>query len=132
MKRFIVLLAILTMVSMAAPVMAMGPLMVSSHTAAWDREADTPGIYTVSGYYIYWRVVHTPVNPWVNTQRSALVSQPAVGIVPTYDLTALGLANGNYELCATAIDTKGDESGPSNIVPFTWAIPVSLTNFVIQ
>lgn len=108
---------------------AMGPLMVTPHGLTWDREADGTG-YIISGYYIYYRIAG--VSTWSNTQRSALISQPAIGVTPAFDTLTLSLPNGNYEFVATAIDTKGNESGPSNMVPLTLAIPVSPTNFKTQ
>ena len=101
---------------------AMGPLLAGAHTVAWDRETDP----TVTGYYVYWRITGT--TPWLNAQRSPVVPQPAVAIIPTFDLTAFNLSQGNYDICATAIDAAGDESGPSAVLPFPYPLPASPQN----
>jgi hypothetical protein len=109
-----------------SPVQAMGPLMVAAHTAAWDRSADAK----VTGYYLYYRA--QGVTAWSNGQRSAVVPQPAAGVSPTLDILTLVTANGNYELAVTARNAAGDESGPSNIVPFVVEIPAAQTNLKVQ
>ena len=96
---------------------SMGPIMVSPHTLQWDRETDVQ----VSGYYAYWRTTGTTI--WSNEQRSSVVTQPATGLTVSYELLTLALANGGYEICVTARDTIGNESGPSNVVPYTVYIP---------
>jgi hypothetical protein len=122
-KVLVFFLALMTLVAIfmaacpAKPAHAMGPLSVTLHTLAWDREADP----LVTGYYVYWRTTGT--TPWLNTQRSVAVLQPAVGTIPTFDLSTFNLPNGNYDICATAIDAAGDESGPSAVLPFTVYLP---------
>lgn len=125
-KVFLMVLFLICLVSVSYAQAGPGPLMISAHTATWDRSADA----NVTGYYIYWRIQGTTV--WVSTQKSVLVAQPVVGIVPTYNLLQLNLANGSYEICATARDTPGNESGPSNIVPFVQYIPVAPANLKNQ
>jgi hypothetical protein len=106
-----VLFCTLALLLLASVVQAVGP---TPQTATWDREADT----RIAGYYVYWRVPATPVNPWVNTQRSAMVPQAQAGQASvSYDLTALN-APGSVEIAVTATDGKTLESGVSNIVPF--------------
>lgn len=125
-KILLMVLFLLCLVSVSYAQAGPGPLMLSAHTAAWDRSADV----NVTGYYIYWRVQGTTV--WVSTQKSVLVAQPVSGVVPAYNLLLLNLANGSYEICATARDAPGNESGPSNIVPFVQYIPVAPANLKNQ
>jgi hypothetical protein len=129
MKRILLVLFILACIcygpisyAQAGP----GPVMISAHTATWDREVDAQ----VTGYYIYWRT--QGATAWVSTQKSTMISQPAVGVVPTYNLLTLNLPNGNYEIAATARDAAGDESGVSNIVPFVVYIPAAPANLKNQ
>ena len=124
MKKLLLVLLAMVIMLFSVPVFAMGPLMLNAHIAAWDREADT----TVTGYYIYWRTVGGTA--WPTTQRSPAILQPAVGVVPTFDLTILNLPNGSYEICATAYSMTG-ESGASNIVPFQVSIPASPANLKV-
>jgi hypothetical protein len=94
----------------------------TGHIVMWDRSIEP----VVTGYYVYWRIPVTPPttpNPWVNTQRSALIPQSTVGLVPTYDLYTPKLAIGTYDIAATATDSSGNESGVSNIVPFVQKAP---------
>ena len=104
---------------------AVGPLMVDAHTAAWDPNTETD----LAGYYVYYRPVTTPETPWDNSRRSAAV---AVSPTPRYDLLQLNMTNGRYEIMVTAFDTPGNESGPSNIVPFVVDIPGAPKNNRIQ
>lgn len=120
MKKIVIIISLLLVLLMASSCYGMGPLMVDAHKTVCDRntEADT------SGYYIYWRVTATPPNAWDNAKRSPLIPQPPVGQLGCqYDLLNFNLPNGNYEIVATAIDVSGNESGPSNIVPFLVDIP---------
>lgn len=79
--------------------------------------------FTGSGTFSNWSIAWD----WLDGRRS--VKMP--GTARTYDLTTLGLANGSYEICATA--TKGaGESGPSNIVPFVVEIPAAPLNLRTQ
>jgi hypothetical protein len=126
MKSISIILSILLLIIFGffATACAMGPIQVAAHTASWDRETDT----NVTEYYIYYRTTGT--NTWNNSQRSTLIPQPSVGTVPSYDLLQLNLANGTYDICATALDTVGDESGPSNIVLYTQYIPANPANMI--
>lgn len=125
MKTILVILCFLAVLCLPVSSYAMGPLMVDAHFAVWNPNSETD----LAGYYVYWRVQATPVNPWVNTQRSAAI---APSPTPRYDLLTLNLANGKYELCATAFDTAGNESGPSNIVPFVVDLPGAPASFRVQ
>ena len=104
---------------------ALGPKMVDPHTAAWDPNSETD----LAGYYVYYRAVTTPVTPWSDTRRSASV---APSTTPRYDLLQLIGQNGQYEIMVTAFDNAGNESGPSNIVPFVLDLPGSPKNTRVQ
>jgi len=104
---------------------ALGPRMVDPHTAAWDPNTETD----LAGYYIYYRAVTNPVTPWSDTRRSASVAPSAT---PRYDLLQLITQNGQYEIMATAFDNAGNESGPSNIVPFVVDLPGAPKNSRVQ
>jgi hypothetical protein len=67
---------------------------------------------------------------WGFALRSDLIPQPADGAVPSYQLSTLALAGGNYEVCVTAIDAAGNESNWSNSAPFY--IPASPHNLRAQ
>lgn len=105
---------------------AMGPLTVAAHICQWDREPDAN---KVTGYYVYWRTAGTTA--WSNNQRSPIVPQPPVGTVPSFELLNFNLPTGTYDICATALDAAGNESGPSNSAPFSPAYPASPQNFKI-
>lgn len=105
---------------------AMGPIMVTPHTAQWDREVDTK----VTGYYVYWRLSGT--NIWINTQRSIIVSQPITGESVSYDLLQLNLVNNIYDITVTATDSPGNESGPSNIAAYTVYIPSNPASLITK
>jgi hypothetical protein len=122
---FVALLSIFIMFSLPVLVKAApGNVVIEAHTLAWDRSTDVQ----VIGYYAYWRSPNVAPNPWVNSQRSALIPQPVVGVVPTYDIYQFNLALGTYELAATATDATGNESGVSNVVPFVLKAPPLLVS----
>jgi hypothetical protein len=104
----------------------MGPLMVTAHTAAWDRSSEA----IVTGYYLYYRPAGATT--WSNTNRTPVIPQTTAGVTPTYDILTLVSANGSYELTVTARNAAGDESGPSNIVPFVVSIPAAQSNLRTQ
>lgn len=81
-------------------------------------------VYGSAATFAAWTITYD----WVNTQRSPVIPQPAVGVIPTYDLSGLNLPTGTYEICATALDAAGNESGPSNSAPFPWSLPASPSN----
>lgn len=121
-KLFIISLLLL---ALAAPAAAVGPYMKDAHTAAWDPNSEAD----LAGYYVYYRLVTTPVTPWDNSRRSALVPPSPT---PTYNLLQIILSNGNYEIMVTATDTAQNESGPSNIVPFVVDLPGAPRNNRVQ
>jgi len=104
---------------------ALGPRMVDPHTAAWDPNTETD----LAGYYVYYRPVTNPVTPWSDSRRSASVPPSAT---PRYDLLQLIGQNGQYEIMVTAFDNAGNESGPSNIVPFVVDLPGAPKNTRLQ
>jgi hypothetical protein len=107
------ILILLVLAGSAYP--APGPTQISGNTAAWNQDTDA----RVTGYYLYW-VAGTPTSPaWKDAQRSGLIPQSAA---PTYNLLTLGLPDGTYTICVTAVDAKGDESGASNTVPFVGVV----------
>jgi hypothetical protein len=118
----------LFLILIAAQAFAMGPLWVGPSGLVCDRETDP----LVTGYYVYWRVAGT--TPWLNTQRSPLIPQPTdtTQLGCQYDFKAFNLPNGSYEVSATAVYAAGDESGPSNIVPFQIAVPQAPSNLKAQ
>jgi hypothetical protein len=119
MKAIVLLVAALVL-ALALPCSAMGPLMIDAHRVACDRNTEAD----MSGYYVYWRVVGATA--WDNAHRSPLIPQVPVGQLGCpYDLMLFNLPNGNYEISATAIDVPGNESGPSNVVPFQVDLPAS-------
>jgi hypothetical protein len=128
MKRIGVFILVLLMlvVFFVPQTFAVGPLMVEAHTATWDANTEPD----LAGYYLYWRPVTTPVTAWNNTQRVQIVSGP--NIVKTYDLTLSIIINGAYQICVTAYDTAGNESGLSNIVPFPLDLPGAPRNTRVQ
>lgn len=106
------------------PAMAIGPVMVGPHTAAWSYEAG------VAGYYVYWSTATPPV--WTTANRVQLTQPTGAPTTVTYNLLSSITANGSYSICVTAYDTGGDESGPSNIVPFALSIPSPPTGLGLQ
>lgn len=52
--------------------------------------------------------------------------------VTPYDLLLLITANGNYRISASFYNASGDESGLSNVIPFSITIPGSPTNIRTQ
>jgi hypothetical protein len=121
-----VLMFVVMMFVFVGSAFAMGPVMIGPHTAAWDRSTEA----AVTGYYLYYRAAGATT--WSNTNRSAVIPQPAVGVTPTYDILTLTSANGSYELAVTARNAAGDESGPSNVIPFVVAIPAVPSNARVQ
>ena len=109
----------------AFPAFALGPRMVDPHTAAWDPNTETD----LAGYYVYYRPVTNPVTAWSDSRRSASVAPSAT---PRYDLLQLIGQNGQYEIMVTAFDNAGNESGPSNIVPFVVDLPGAPKNTRVQ
>lgn len=105
--------AIMIVLLSAVSAFAVGPTMVDPHTAAWDPNSEAD----LAGYYVYYRPVG---GAWDNARRSAAV---APSPTPRYNLLTIVTANGNYEIMVTAFDTAGNESGPSNIVPFVVDLP---------
>lgn len=85
---------------------AMGPIYIGDKTAAWDS---VPG---ATGYYLYWRTPGATV--WDNMKR-------IVTTATVVDMVAGGIPIGSWEICATAYDAVS-ESGPSNIVPWSYNI----------
>jgi hypothetical protein len=122
----IVLMFVMMVIMGIGPALAMGPVMIGPHTAAWDRSTQT----TVTGYYLYYRA--SGATTWSDTNRSPVIPQTSVGVTPTYDILTLTSANGSYELAVTARNAAGDESGPSNTVPFVLAIPAVPSNARVQ
>ena len=84
---------------------AMGPIFVGEKTAVWDASVGA------IGYYLYWR---TPEGSWDDAKR---ISTTATSV----DMVAGGVPAGSWEICVTAYDAVS-ESGPSNIVPWSYAI----------
>ena len=116
-----VVLALVLVFLSALSAFAVGPAMVDPHTAAWDPNTETD----LAGYYVYFRPVTTPATAWDNTRRSAAVP---VSATPRYNLLQLVTFNGSYEIMVTAFDQVGNESGPSNIVPFVVDLPSAPKN----
>jgi hypothetical protein len=121
----VAVLAIGLILLSALPAFALGPKMVDPHTAAWDPNTETD----LAGYYVYYRPVTNPVTAWSDTRRSASV---APSPTPRYDLLQLIGQNGQYEIMVTAFDNAGNESGPSNIVPFVVDLPGAPKNTRVQ
>lgn len=124
MKKALVILCFLAVLCLPVSAHAVGPLMVQAHTATWNRNVETD----LAGYYVYYRPVTSPVTAWDNSRRSASVPQPAGTTLPVYNLLTIITVNGNYEIMVTAYDTAGNESGPSNIVPFAVDLPSAPVN----
>lgn len=125
MKRILIVVLSLIVVGLASTALAVGPYMKDAHTAAWDPNSEAD----LKGYYVYYRLVTTPVTAWDNTRRSALVTPSPT---PTYNLLQIINQNGNYEIMVTATDTADNESGPSNIVPFVVDLPGAPRNNRVQ
>lgn len=119
------LLVVMWAMLLVGSAFAVGPLMVQAHTAAWDPNSETD----LGGYYVYYRPVTSPVTAWDNSRRSTVVP---VSTTPTYNLLTIITINGSYEVMVTATDTAGNESGPSNIVPFVVDLPSAPKNNRIQ
>jgi hypothetical protein len=95
---------------------AMGPIYTGNKTAAWDA------VSGATGYYIYWRTPGTTT--WPAAQRAT-----TTGL--TLDLSSSGIAQGAWEICATAFDGVS-ESGPSNVITWNFSIRAAPTNAKIQ
>lgn len=104
MKKFLMLAIMLTVAFFATTAFA-----TTSVTFQWDRNTETD----MSGYRLYQT---TTSGVYVYGTGSANykgnLAQPAVGVVPTYTLSAI--PDGSYCWVATAYDTGSNESGPSN------------------
>uniref|UniRef100_A0A6M3L3S4 Fibronectin type-III domain-containing protein n=1 Tax=viral metagenome TaxID=1070528 RepID=A0A6M3L3S4_9ZZZZ len=83
----------------------MGPIYTGPKIAAWEAVAGA------TGYRVYWRAPGT--QEWVDSQRAQTSGT-------TLDLSSV-VPQGSWEICATAIDSVS-ESGPSNVVPWQYAI----------
>lgn len=113
MKRLILILLIFLLPLSSC---GMGPIYTGAHTATWDA------VTGATGYYIYWRTPGTQT--WLNNQRAQTTAV-------TLDLTAVGIPQGSWELCATAFDPVS-ESGPSNVVTWQYSVRGPPTNAKIQ
>lgn len=120
MKKILIGFGLVLLVVTLLPIrgFAIGPWMAGPHTAAWDPNTEAD----LAGYYVYYRPVG---GTWDNARRSGLVAKSTT---PRYDLLQLITANGNYEIMVTATNAGGDESGPSNIVPFVLNLPAAAKN----
>jgi hypothetical protein len=127
MKKLLFIFSLLVLlIAVVVPLShAMGPIIVSAHNVTWDKVVQPQ----VTGYYVYWRV--QGATTWSDTNRSPVLPQPSGATMPKYDLLQWITANGTYEICATSRTAAGDESGPSNVVPFVLFIPPSPLNCAI-
>jgi predicted phage tail protein len=122
MKKVLLLMVmVLLFLGLVSPVLAVGPYMKDPHTAAWDANTESD----LAGYNLYWRVTGTA---WDDARRVAVAKSAS----PTFNLLNVITANGNYEIMVTAIDSAGNESGPSNIVPFVVDLPGAPRNNRVQ
>jgi hypothetical protein len=115
MKK-IILFAVAAFLFSVVTACAMGPIYNGAKAAVWDA---VPG---ATGYYLYWRTPGT--NTWPTAQRATTTAL-------TLDLSGSGIAQGAWEICATAFDAVS-ESGPSNIITWNFAIRAAPTNAKIQ
>uniref|UniRef100_A0A6M3IFH0 Fibronectin type-III domain-containing protein n=1 Tax=viral metagenome TaxID=1070528 RepID=A0A6M3IFH0_9ZZZZ len=93
----------------------MGPIYTGPRIATWDAVAGA------TGYRVYWRTPGT--HEWVDAQRVQTTGT-------TVDLSAV-VPQGSWEICATAIDAVS-ESGPSNVVPWQYAVITKPVNARVQ
>ena len=100
MKRFIIILAILTCASFAQAAVI---------TFAWDANTESD----LAGYRIY---KSTTSGQYTYGAANAIA---AVGRVTTTTATVTGADGTRFYFVATAYDTSGNESGPSNEVSYT-------------
>ena len=114
MKRIFLCLVLLFAIPTFA--CAMGPIYIGPKIATWDT------VTGAAGYFIYWRTPGTTTWP---------LSQRAQTTATTMDLTAVGIAQGDWEITATVYDLVS-ESGPSNIVPWNFRIIGNTGNTKIQ
>jgi hypothetical protein len=116
MKFMLKILILLLIVSTPIVASCMGPIFIGPKTASWDAVTEA------TGYYIYWR------SPGATTWPTA---QRAQTNAITLDLVNAGVPQGSWEICATAFDAIS-ESGPSNIVPWSYAIKSAPGNMKVQ
>ncbi|MFH2074170.1 MAG: hypothetical protein ABIJ57_02310 [Pseudomonadota bacterium] len=112
--KTITLIALLLLLPISA--CAMGPIYTGPRIATWEA------VTGATGYRVYWR--SPGMQEWLDSQR---VQTTATSI----DLTTSGVPQGSWEICATAIDAVS-ESGPSNVVPWQYAIIGKPENAKIQ
>ncbi len=115
-SKVIPVLILFVGVSLATTACAMGPIYVAPKTAAWDA---VPG---ATGYHIYWRA--PGVTTWDDAQRLT-TNATSVNLIDG------GIPQGQWEICATALDGVS-ESGPSNIVSWSYGIIRAPTNNKVQ
>jgi hypothetical protein len=113
MVKIVILLFVLLTPVMGA---CMGPIFTGPKTASWTA---VPG---ASGYYVYYRA--PGATGWPDSQR---IQTNATSV----DLVATGVPQGTWEVCATTFDSLS-ESGPSDMVTWSYAIKGSPGSFRIQ
>lgn len=104
-KKLVSVVAVLFALSVFTPMMAMAGTSV---TFAWDASASSD----VAGYRLYQR---SPTTAYTYGTGKAAVQVPASQLTATLE----NLPDGQWFWVATAIDAKGNESGPSNEVTTT-------------
>jgi hypothetical protein len=116
MKKLFVLIALI--LSLLLPVVGacMGPIYIGAKTASWTA------VSGATGYRVYYRA--PGVTTWNDSQRIQTSST-------SIDLVAAGVPVGSWEVCGTVFDTVS-ESGPSTVVPWSYTIKGTMTDFKIQ
>lgn len=117
MKKMIlsVLIVVAAVLMLSSFSMAMGPRFVGMTKITCDTYTGGP----ISGMYVYWRPAGQ--TGWLDSNRAAAgrVDQTPFDLAPVISVA------GDYEVCLTAYDAVGNESGPSNVVPFPFVVPGS-------
>jgi hypothetical protein len=118
----ITVLMVLSVFLFAGSASAIGPKVVDAHRLTCDASPQT-GIVTSN---IYYRT--QGVSTWPDNPQGTVAGD--LGKATPFDLLSIITVNGNYEICATYSDSSGNESGPSNIVPFVLNILQSPQNLI--
>lgn len=116
MKKLMVLIIVIALLCIPIIGACMGPIYVGAKTASWTA------VSGATGYRVYYR---TPgATTWNDSQRIQTNNT-------SVDLIAAGIPVGSWEVCGTVFDTVS-ESGPSTVVPWSYTIKETMTDFRIQ
>jgi hypothetical protein len=116
MKFMVKIIILLLVVLLPVAGACMGPIYTGPKTASWTA------VSGASGYRVYYRAPGAAA--WNDSQRIQTSTT-------SVDLVAAGVPSGSWEVCATSFDAIS-ESGPSDVVPWSYSISGVPGTFRIQ